>query len=93
MGTILPLASPFGSFGLPGLRFLWLTACELRGNCQFLADLLDSQLLRHNNFGFLSRAFLAPIENFFRTSRTRATCCISLLRGGKTILTMLEVVV
>jgi hypothetical protein len=29
MGTILPLASPFGSFGLPGLRFLWVTTSEL----------------------------------------------------------------
>jgi len=27
MDTILLLASPLGSFGLPGLRFLWLTAC------------------------------------------------------------------
>jgi len=32
MGTILPLASPFGSFGLPGLRFFWTTTSESREN-------------------------------------------------------------
>jgi len=32
-GTILPFAVPFGSFGLPGLRFFWLTTFELLQDC------------------------------------------------------------
>ena|SRR5215469_13274179 len=32
IGRILPLASSFGSFGLPGLRFFWVTTSESREN-------------------------------------------------------------